>query len=152
MKNVFRLTMLMILCISTSLITSCNSDDDDTPEAIKLEGTKWTFKAFDLGDDSTDALDGVTVNLEFKSEGKIGGSSGCNDYAGTYIVSGKSIAIEAETVTLIDCEQSINTQETKFITGLKESKKVEVEGNQLRLYEDDETLGLIFEKTTSEDN
>jgi heat shock protein HslJ len=155
MKKVFKLTMVMVLCVSTLLVTSCNDDDTpiiDTNLDLKLKNTKWTFKAFNLDDELKDAIDGITVNLEFNENGKLAGSSGCNSYTGTYtVISGKSIAITAATVTLIDCEQDINTQEADFIDGLKNSKTAEIEGNQLRLYAEGGKTGLVLEKAVSAD-
>lgn len=144
MKNICKPTKFIVLFISVLATISCSKDNDDTLLPVTLNGTKWTLKGFVLVDKITNALAGTTVNLEFKANGKIEGKAGCNDYTGTYTVSGSNITITADAITFINCEQNINTQEASFMSKLKKSKTFKVDGAKLSLNETDTKNALLF--------
>lgn len=74
------------------------------------------------------------ISAQFTSDGKVSGSAGCNQYSGTYTVSGDSIQISSPlAATMMICPPDIMVQETAYLKALGESKTYAVSKDQLTL-------------------
>jgi heat shock protein HslJ len=74
------------------------------------------------------------ISAQFTSDGKVSGSAGCNQYAGTYTVSGNSIEISSPlAATMMNCAPEIMVQETAYLKALGETKTFAVSRDQLTL-------------------
>jgi len=72
------------------------------------------------------------ITAQFTSDGKIGGSAGCNQYSGTYTVSGNTITISSPLAsTMMACAPDVMEQEAAYLKALGEAKTYSVIGDQL---------------------
>lgn len=72
------------------------------------------------------------ISAQFTSDGKVSGSAGCNQYAGTYTVSGNTITISSPLAsTMMACEPAVMEQESAYLKALGEAKTYSVIGDQL---------------------
>lgn len=115
------------------------------PAASPLEGTAWQLESFINGDSISSTVAGSNVTATF-ADGKVSGSTGCNQYNAGYTLTGDKVAISAVVSTKMACDPAIMGQEQQFTNALATATAVLVDGNQLRL----EYPGgaLVFRATT----
>ncbi len=116
---------LAALAVLGFLIAACSSSGG-SPSAsggtvaslapIALSGTVWQL--VDL-DGANPANTSAQLTLEFRADGTIGGSAGCNTYGGSYTVDGTSITFGQLLSTKMACEQLLMTMESTYLAGLQ---------------------------------
>jgi heat shock protein HslJ len=89
--------------------------------AASLDGTSWTLTT------------SPHITLQF-ADGRASGSGGCNQYHGTYTVSGSSLTFGPTASTRRACaEDERNRQETQYFDALSRVAAYEVAGERLTL-------------------
>lgn len=74
------------------------------------------------------------ISATFTTDGALSGSSGCNQYNGTYTVSGSNMTINTPlATTMMACAQPVMDQESAYLKMLGEVKSFAVKGDQLTL-------------------
>ena len=100
----FSLPLAVILLL---FLSACGGSSIINP----LNGTFWNLAAIN----DTPVLVNTSVTVEF-TDGKIGGSSGCNSYGGAYKVSGKKFTTDSIVMTLMACmDAGVMEQESAFL-------------------------------------
>jgi heat shock protein HslJ len=56
--------------------------------------------------------------MTFSSDGRVGGSGGCNQYSALYVTDGDKLTVGPVSSTLMLCEGPVGAQETAFFSGL----------------------------------
>jgi heat shock protein HslJ len=102
-----------------------------------LAGTRWQVASFwdaELSDTGL-VLPGTTLTVAFDKTGKVNGSSGCNSYSASYVLSGSQLAITPPTGTnkLCSTPSGIMEQEAAFLALLPEVGGYTIEGDSLYL-------------------
>jgi heat shock protein HslJ len=102
-----------------------------------LAGTRWQVGNFydtELGDTGV-VLPGTTLTMAFGADGKVNGSSGCNTYSASYLVSGSQLALTPPTGTNMLCNEpsGIMEQEAAFLALLPTVGGYSIEGDSLYL-------------------
>jgi heat shock protein HslJ len=111
--------------------------------AGSLEGTRWQLVGFDTGTASESPVAGSQITAEF-TDGKIGGTAGCNGYGGSYTVSGSNITFGELNQTLIGCDTPLAEQEARYTAALLAATAYQLTGNTLTI---DHPGGVLrFEK------
>jgi heat shock protein HslJ len=91
---------------------------------------------------------GTNISALFTSTNKVSGSAGCNQYSGSYSVSGSSITFSSIASTMMACDTPIMAQETSYLNALGEAKTYAVKGSQLSLFDTSgSTLALYNAQT-----
>jgi heat shock protein HslJ len=86
------------------------------------------------------------ISAQFTSDGKVSGSAGCNQYFGTYSVSGNSIIFPSPMgSTMKMCAQAVMDQETAYLNALSEAKTYSVKADQLILFEADKSSLAVYQ-------
>lgn len=114
------------------ITTTTSAPIEDGPE---LAGTTWTVThhASDLYPDVTNVWEGSEVTIAFSDDGTVSGRTGCNDYSGTYAVSGafvtepgmdeqagQALTISDLSWTEVACEsENLMEQEVEFLDALQ---------------------------------
>jgi heat shock protein HslJ len=86
------------------------------------------------------------LTAEFSS-GRISGSGGCNRFMGSYETQGEKLSVGQLASTFKACEESIMTQEFKYLKALQGAQRYEIDNqDQLTIYYqiDDESGVLRF--------
>jgi len=95
-------------------------------------------------------ISGSSTTADFRSDGKLAGSAGCNQYSATYTTSGSTgITITQPITTLMACENALMQQETQYLSLLQQAVKYEITGDQLTLFDSSGTKILIYNKHVS---
>lgn len=90
-----------------------------TPDPISLIIDKeWNLKAFE---DNVALIPGTEIVLELAGDKQVTGSSGCNNFSGTYLIDGDRIAFTGLRTGMIFCQDpaSVMAQEGQFIEVLQ---------------------------------
>lgn len=110
-----------------------------------LENTPWNLVSFGPSDSASPLIEGSTIALMLVA-GQAGGTGGCNAYGGTYQVQGDTISFDQITRTEMACEdETVTKQEQLYFEALESAGRYEVNGNQLRIWYDNEAGVLVFE-------
>ena len=101
-----RLFPLPIALIGASLLLgACGSSSSAT-----LPGTAWTVT--DIAGRATVATAPPTII--FGTDGTVSGTTGCNQYNGTYTTDGDKLTVGPLATTRMACDDAINVQEAAF--------------------------------------
>jgi heat shock protein HslJ len=90
------------LLVGCLVAAACGDDSDSQPD---LAGTSWNLGSFSTpgGSPTPAATSGAAATLTFASDGRIAGSTGCNAFTGTYLVSASRLTIEPRLTTRTAC-------------------------------------------------
>ena len=108
----------------------------------RVEGTRWMARSV-KGEDVLPQFPPLT--LLFDATGGVGGSAGCNQYAGTYKVEGSKITITVGLATRLSCLELQGKQEGRFLETLQEAAEFDINGDELTLSDADGTPLAFFE-------
>ncbi|MFA9406759.1 MAG: META domain-containing protein [Anaerolineales bacterium] len=113
---------LMLLVIS-----ACASPGSN----VTLTGQAWIATELD----GESVLLDTTITAEFKDDGTLGGSNGCNRYNTTYTVDGDNIQINSPMAsTLMACPDPVMAQEGVYMEAMEAAAKFEISGEELILF------------------
>ncbi|MCP4164535.1 MAG: META domain-containing protein [Chloroflexi bacterium] len=113
-------------------------------EAGDLDGKLWVLESYLNGDgEIVPIFPGTRPTAEFE-EGGIAGSTGCNQYSGSYETSGNNIAIEIGPVTMRACPEQVSAQETDYLAALANAATYEISGEQLQMADADGQVVLTY--------
>jgi len=79
------------------------------------------------------ALPDVTATIIFGSDGQLSGSTGCNQYTGTYDTSGSQLTLVPSATTMMACPDPVMKQEQVFMATLSATSTYSVKTNQMTL-------------------
>lgn len=100
--------------------------------ASPLEGRTWQFDMFVNGDTISSTAPDATITAKF-ADGRVSGSTGCNQYSADYTLAGTALTIGAVEATEMACDEAIMTQEQQFVQAIGAATGLVIEGDQLRL-------------------
>jgi heat shock protein HslJ len=106
----------------------------------------WDLVSYDDGSGgSTAVITAAPVTAIFGANGKLSGSSGCNQYSTTYTTSGSGIVIPTQfATTLMYCSEPVNKQESTYLSLLPRVSRYLVSGDLLTLSDSAGTKLLIY--------
>ena len=117
-----------------------------------LAGTEWSLVSLGPAGSEADVVAGTTVTAKFGEDGRVGGSTGCNTYGGTYEVRGETISIGRLVSTRRAClDQNANEQERRFLAALEGANRFRLGSNRLTIFSDRGRTVLNFVNTSPSD-
>jgi heat shock protein HslJ len=100
---------------------------------VALEGPLWKLVSYlDSKGQTVPALAGSEVTAQFQ-DGKVAGKDGCNQYSGTYKVTGGVLTIKLGASTMIACEAKLMDQAKAYTTALASSATFQITGDRLQI-------------------
>jgi heat shock protein HslJ len=110
----------------------------DTPVTMSVQapviGT-WDLLTYNNGNNAMESvLLGTNISAVFTPDGKIAGSSGCNEYTALYSLHGTTLGITQIKSTKMACDPGIMTQENQYLALLAKVSTYEMKGDQMNLY------------------
>lgn len=112
-----------------ALVAGCGSFDRAGPSSVGLPGGTWT--ATEVAGRAPDPAS--PPQLQFTVDGRVTGSTGCNDFGGRIRVSGDSIDISELQQTEIACPGAVGAIEAAFVRALGEAQRIAVQGDRMTL-------------------
>ncbi len=115
--------LLLAACASGSDSTTDGAAASTSPAAAatELAGSAWVLTTYadDSGAQAPASTDG-TGTLAFADAGALTGSTGCNQFTGTYTQDGSALTIAPGATTMKACTGDLGTQETAVLAALPE--------------------------------
>lgn len=103
--------------VATIALVACGPGPDASADEDALPGTTWSVSS--IGGVATVGASQPTII--FGADGTVSGTTGCNQYNGTYKLDGSSITISPLASTLMLCEGLVGAQETAFMAAFPKS-------------------------------
>jgi heat shock protein HslJ len=106
-----------------------------------LENTNWKLDS--LAGEAPLAETTITLRLV---DGKVGGSSGCNQYGGEYKVDEDTLSFGNIISTLIACltPDGVMAQEQKYLKLLKSASRYQIVAQRLEIFDENDQSILEF--------
>lgn len=100
-----------------------------------LAGTSWRLLSYGMPGAETPVIEGSTITLEFDSEGRAGGTGGCNSYGAHYEVQDKALSFGEISRTMMACTQEdIGKQEQNYFLALETASNFVLDEGRLRIW------------------
>jgi heat shock protein HslJ len=100
---------------------------------VSLEGTPWKLVSYlDSKGQTVQALPDSEVTATFQ-DGRVAGRDGCNQYNGTYKVTGNVLTIKLGASTMMACDPKIMDQAQAYLAALSSSATYQITGKQLQI-------------------
>jgi len=113
-----------------SLLMGCATS---APDAVPLALLDKSWVAVEI---EGKAPATAASRLEFRRDGSVSGSGGCNSFQGAVTFEGDRVRFGPLAATMKMCPDPIMQQEQGFFRALNATKRIESGENQLRLYDD----------------
>jgi heat shock protein HslJ len=135
------------LCAGLLILPACASISSPQGGGGEITAVVWELSLLN----DKELVPATSISVQFTADGKLGGSSGCNHYSGTYTVSGNTLQISSPLAsTMMACPPVIMDQESAYLKALVEVKTYSVTGDQLTLY-DSKNKGTLVYQAQSQD-
>ncbi|MCI5224648.1 MAG: META domain-containing protein [Candidatus Electrothrix sp. AR4] len=140
--------ILAVLVFCTSLIVSGCALVKPTDQT--LAGTSWEVTGYHNGQSIASVInDAKTLTANFGTDGKMGGSAGCNSYSSPYTAEAatNSLVLGRIISTKMACSQDgIMRQEQQFLAALRTVAIYHIGGDTLILQTADGTVAIHLKK------
>jgi heat shock protein HslJ len=127
----------LILILSVLFVANAQTGRNLTTDQRALSGTEWRLVSLGPAGGEAGLVAGTTVTLKFGEDGRASGSTGCNNYSGTYQVRGDTISFSRLISTRRAClDQNASQQEQRFISALESANRFRLTSNRLTIFSD----------------
>ena len=135
-------TVIIVLLVLVAVISACSPGRSPASD-FELDGTKWAL----VGLMGEAPIEGRTPTAEFDG-GQIGGSTGCNQYYGSYEVRGVELRFEGIGLTEMACldPAGIMEQERAFVTALSSVETMRSVSGRLEMLDGSEAVVLTWDE------
>lgn len=116
-----------------------------------LAGTSWSVTGYNNGRQAVvSVLTGTNLSMAFGSDGKVGGSAGCNRYSAAYTLEGHKLTIGPAAATRMMCAkpEGVMEQERQFLQALETVATARFEGDRLELRGAEGQLAVTLTKAS----
>lgn len=145
------LVVLVLLLVPFTVVVQAQTGRGLSTGQQVLAGTEWRLVSLGPTGAETDVVAGTTVTAKFGEDGRVGGSTGCNTYGGTYEVRGDTISFGRLISTRRAClDQNANEQERRFLASLEAANRFRLTSNRLTIFSDRGRTVLNFTSTSPE--
>lgn len=118
--------LILILTGIALLVNSCSTTD----LVSQLGGKEWNVTSI-LGKplDANESMKGLP-SVNFGENGKLFGSTGCNNFNGSFKLDGTALSLDPGAITKMFCPESY---EQDFLSAVKQVTNVKMDGSNLNL-------------------
>lgn len=103
----------------------------------RLEGVQWEVTGYNNGRHAVvGPKPGTRLTLMFQ-DGQLSGSSGCNQFHGSFEVEGKTLTIQVGATTRMACEDAVMSQEQEFLSALQSATTWDIVRGMLDVHRGD---------------
>src|SRR5690348_14047652 len=146
-------SLVLIVCVF--FVANAQTGRNMSTDQRVLAGTEWRLVSLGPAGGEAGLVAGTTVTLKFGEDGRATGSTGCNNYNGTYQVRGDTISFSRLISTRRAClDQNANQQEQRFLSALESATRFRLASSRLTIFSDRGRTVLNFtnEQLSDPDN
>jgi heat shock protein HslJ len=129
----------LLLVVAATLAGGCGDDAGSVADVSSLEGVPWVLSA---GID-VEGWETAAPSASFE-DGRVTGSTGCNEYGAPYTVDGSTLELGQSAQTLIGCPPPASDVESAFVAALEQVAGWRIEDDELVLADADDDELLRF--------
>ena len=104
-----------------------------------LAGEEWVIEDIAGGG----IIDNSHTTLQFLSDGKVAGSTGCNRLMGSYEINGKQLTIQPGGTTMMACPTALMNQERKLLDLLPTIRRFRVDATGALILQSDKGVTVL---------
>ena len=114
-------------------------------QAKALSGVPWKVVNINNGQAIVGVMADSTVTMVFDDEGRVSGTTGCNQYNATFRALGDAIQFSSVVATRMACpDPAIMEQEAAFLRALELVTNLSFESNRIDLLREDGSIAIIL--------
>ena len=127
-RALLALPLVLLVLAACSSSTGASAAAPST-QAATLPGTIWTVVS--VGGEFVDATNPPT--MDFAADGALSGTTGCNQFSGTYTVDGSKLTVSPLNMTMMLCEGPVGDGEALFAPAIQGATAwaIDADGNLL---------------------
>lgn len=130
-----RIPTLLCLLAAGALLVQAQTTRDFSTDERALVGKEWRLVSLGIIGEESRVVPGTTVSLRFGDAGRASGSTGCNNFSGTYSVRGDTISFGAMVSTRRAClDQRANEQEERFLAAFASARRFRIVSPRLSIH------------------
>lgn len=135
---------VILTCSPLAAHTAYLSLAEPSTAESKLANTQWQLMSFGVSGTESPVIEGTKITL-IGSDGRAGGSGGCNSYGGAYREQEDGLSFSQIISTKRAClEQSANQQEQQYFAALGSASTFKLSDNRLTIFYGDGRSVLNF--------
>ncbi len=135
------------LLAACSANTSATSNPTAAAAGADLIGSSWTLTGVAINQAMTPAVDD-TASLNFNEDHTVSGSTGCNQFSGSWTSEGSHLTIVPGPMTLMACVETA-AQEQAVIAALTATRTYAIASDTLTLEAEDGTTVATYSRASS---
>jgi heat shock protein HslJ len=128
------------------VFVSARSESSTPSEPMMLEGTSWRLQRFTKG---SALVENAPITLEFRADGQLGGSAGCNTYRGSVTFEGNTLKVSPLATTRKACAEDVMAQEATYLRSLQNAITFERTSDTLTIFAGEEGLEFVLAQANS---
>jgi heat shock protein HslJ len=114
----------------------CGGDDEAASDPSAVEGVPWVL----VSGVDVDGWEESAPSITFGEDGTASGSSGCNQWGGSYTFDGDTLELGEIAMTSMGCPPPADEVERAYMEALQQANRWRVEDEELVLLDDDAEL------------
>jgi len=114
----------------------CGGDDEAASDPSAVEGVPWVL----VSGVDVDGWEASAPSISFGEDGTASGSSGCNQWGGSYTFDGDTLELGEIAMTSMGCPPPADEVERAYMDALQQANRWRLEGDELVLLDDDAEL------------
>ncbi|MCL1049972.1 META domain-containing protein [Shewanella abyssi] len=122
-------------------LSACQSSPQAQIEDLAIEGT-WHIEVAN----GQAVIDYSPAQLTFEAEGKLTGNNSCNNFFGSYVLSGQSLQLQPAGHTMKACVDALMAQEQRVMQAMPAISQGKLSKGKLLLQDADNKTLLILSK------
>jgi heat shock protein HslJ len=122
-------------------LSACQSTQQAQIEDLAIEGT-WHIEVAN----GQPVIDYSPAQLTFEAEGKLTGNNSCNNFFGSYVLSGQSLQLQPAGSTMKACVDALMAQEQRVMQAMPDISQGKLSKGKLLLQDTDNKTLLILSK------
>ena len=122
---------------------ACGDDDGSSADPSALQGLPWVL----VSGLDVEGWEETAPSATFE-DGRVAGSTGCNQFTASYTVAGDALEIGPIASTRMACPPPADSVERDYVAALEQVRAWRVENGELMLVDADETEVLRYQAAT----
>ncbi len=140
----FFIAAMAVLILMSFAVQAQTAGTLSTDQRV-LIGVDWRLVSLGPAGSETTVVAGTTVTLKFAEDNRASGSTGCNNYSGSYQVRGDNLSFSRLVSTRRAClDQNANQQEQRFLSTLGAASRFRLAASRLTILSDRGRSALHF--------
>jgi putative lipoprotein len=128
MKKAINLSVLSSVLFSVAFATAVSAQSLQS-----LPMGEWRLASYNFIDKVAYPIDKMTITLNVREDGRLGGKSGCNSYGGGYTVEDNKLKLTGMFSTRMACEEMRMSFEGRFLAVLGAADTFSLENGELTI-------------------